>query len=166
VRRLILDGYNLLFREGEASDDVSLRDLREEFLRRVDARRETGQEVTVVFDGRAGAGPRRSGRPGLRVVWARAPRSADDVIVDLVRKEPRHQVTVVTRDRELVARVKSAGGRVASPEAFFRGPTRRRSAPPGRASEKPAPPKGEELAEWERLFEEGSDPPDDPRGGR
>ena len=164
MRRLVLDGYNLLFREGETSSDVSLRDLRDDFLRRVDAHRVPGRDVTVVFDGRAGS-PSRSPTPsGLRIVWARSPRSADDVIVSLVEKAPRHQVQVITHDRELIARVKSAGGRVGRPEDFFRPPAGRRSGPRGRASDKPPPPEGADLDAWERLFEEGPDRPDRPEG--
>ncbi len=161
MRRVLLDGYNLLFREREAPGGASLRDLREEFVRRVDAIRVPGQEVSIVFDGRPGPTGRGERSTGLRVIFSKSPRSADDLIVSLVKKEPRGQVTVITRDRELIARVKSAGGRVASPADFFAPPARRRSAPrpggSGRRGGKPAPPSGAELDEWERLFEREHD---------
>ena len=75
-------------------------------------------------------------------------------------------MVVVTRDRELISRVKSAGGRVASPGEFFAPPARRHSAASpgtsGKRGGKPAPPSGAELDEWERLFETGGDDaPDD-----
>lgn len=149
-RRVLVDGYNLMFREG-TPDDASLADAREAFLRRVDAARGAREDVTVVFDGRGGSGERGEAPPGLRIVWARSPRTADDVIVDLVGKQPRGQMEVLTHDRELKHRVKSAGGVVGDPDAFFtRSRAKRRTGP--RRSAKPPPPTGAELDEWEKLF--------------
>ncbi len=155
--QLLLDGYNLLLRDEELSD-ASLADAREAFLQRVDALRTTEEDVTVVFDGRAGGSGR--GGEGLRVIFAKAPRSADDVIVRRVERSPRGSVVVLTRDRELKHRVKSAGGRVGDVDAFFARGTRRRkrSAPKaGGRGGKPRPPRGDELEEWERLFGERDD---------
>ncbi len=156
MRRFILDGYNLIFRDEDASPGASLADRRDDFLRRVDAMRGPGQDVVVVFDGRPAGGSSSPRTPGLRVTFSRSPRTADDLIVSMVGKSPRNQSVVITRDRELMARVKSAGGVVASPDEFFRVPSRRRSSPPTKRGGKPAPPRGSELDEWERLFEEGA----------
>lgn len=145
-----MDGYNLMFREG-TPDDASLAHAREAFLRRVDAARGAREDVTVVFDGRGGAGERGAAPAGLRIVWARSPRTADDVIVELVGKAARRQIEVLTHDRELKHRVKSAGGVLGDPDAFFtRSRAKRRSGP--RRSRKPPPPTGAELDEWEKLF--------------
>lgn len=149
-RRVIVDGYNLMFRD-EGPEGASLASAREAFLRRVDAARGAREHVTVVFDGRGGAGDRGDAPAGTRVVWARSPRTADDVIVDLVAKHPRGQVEVLTYDRELRHRVKSAGGVPGDPDAFFtRSRPKRRTGP--RAARKPPPPTGAELDEWEKLF--------------
>lgn len=147
-----MDGYNLMFRDSPP-DGSSLAAAREAFLRRVDAARGPSEDVTVMFDGRAVAGPRRPRAEGLKVVFARRPRSADDAIVDIVSKAPRGQVLVLTRDRELGHRVKSAGGRLGDPEAFFRRAEVPRRSPSGRGA-KPSPPRGAELDAWQRLFEE------------
>jgi predicted RNA-binding protein with PIN domain len=153
VPRVVIDGYNLLFRERDPGE-ASLEELRAEFLRRVDAARPAGTDVVVVFDGRpgtAGSGP--GAAPGLRVRFAASPRSADDLIVSLVRASGRGSTTVLTRDRELARRVKAAGAGVGDPDAFFRRPAHRSG--PSRPAEKPPPPEGAELEEWERLFDEG-----------
>ncbi len=151
-RLVILDGYNLLLREHDAGS-ASLVDAREAFLRSVDAARSGRERVVVVFDGRPGGGASAPASEGLRVVWSRSPQTADDVIVRLVEKEPRHAATVLTRDRELGHRVKSAGGLVGDPDAFFvRARPPRASGP--KAREKPKAPRGEELDRWEQLFEE------------
>ena len=108
MRRLIVDGYNVLFRE--EGDGRSLVDRREDLLRQIDAARNPAVPVIVVFDGRPGPGARSRREEGLEVRFASSPRSADDLIVKLVEQVPRRQAQVVTKDRELIARVKSAGG--------------------------------------------------------
>jgi predicted RNA-binding protein with PIN domain len=155
VVRTIVDGYNLLFRDLDDSPGASLRDRREALLRRLDAVRTPGAEIVVVFDGKPGRGPREPRPDGLRVLWAASPRSADDLIVSLVEKAPRHGTLVITADRELRSRVRSAGGRVGSPDVHLRPPKRRGSSPPSSRAAKPPPPTGAELDAWERLFEEG-----------
>lgn len=152
MRLTVIDGYNLLFRSLACPPQGSLEELREEFLRRVDAVRPPDCDVTVVFDGPARPGPRRR-TEGISVLYARSPRSADDAIVSLVRKKPRGQVVVLTHDRELGRRVRRAGGTLGDPDAFFELP-RNRAAPasPAATREKPPLPRGEEIERWEELF--------------
>ena len=147
MQQTVIDGYNLVMRERE--EGVSLQDLREAFLLRVAAVRRPGHPVTVVFDGVSSGSSSRRFADGLRVLYSRKPRSADDLIVTLVSKAHRGQVTVLTFDRELAGRVKSAGGRIGDPEAFFRLPDRAREP---RRREKPPPPTGDETDFWERIF--------------
>lgn len=164
---IILDGYNLMFRDG-TPQDASLEDAREAFLVHVASVRKPGAELIVVFDGVVGAGRRgASAAPapaGMRVMWSKAPRTADDVIVRLVERHHRNQATVLTWDRELRHRVKSAGGVIGDPAAFLAPPRkpRRKGKPSGRAGSKPKPPQGAELEEWEQLFRdaEGGPRPD------
>jgi predicted RNA-binding protein with PIN domain len=84
----VIDGYNLLFRadEDDAGDGPTLQERREAFLRRVDAARTDGDRVTVVFDGAPVRNAAAPATPGLSVRFARSPRSADDLIVSLVRR--------------------------------------------------------------------------------
>jgi len=151
-RAILVDGYNLMFRDG-TPDDASLADVREAFLRRVDAARATNEDVVVVFDGGPAGASSGAVADGLRVVFA-GRRSADDAIVALVEKAPRGQVLVLTRDRELGHRVKSAGGRLGDPDAFFRRPERPPRGRAGPRGGKPPSPRGAELELWERLFRE------------
>lgn len=161
MRRLIVDGYNVLFRE--EGDGRSLQDRREDLLRRIDASRNPSVPVIVVFDGRPGAGARARREEGLEVRFASSPRSADDLIVKLVEQVPRRQAHVVTQDRELGARVKSAGGVVVRWEdALIPAKNRRRrSSPPSGRGGKPKPPEGAELDAWEQMFREGGDADED-----
>lgn len=76
----------------------------------------TGDEVTVVFDGR----PVDLGHvpAGLHVVFGS---SADDAIVELVGGDAEPgSLTVVTSDRKLVARVRARGAVVEGVRAFRR----------------------------------------------
>jgi hypothetical protein len=153
VPRVVVDGYNLLFRRREPGGGP-LEELRAELLRRVDAARTPGTEVVVVFDGRPGVRrPDPGAPPGLVVRFASSPRSADDLIVSLVRASARGETVVLTGDRELARRVREAGAAVGDPAAFFRRPRHGSGLP--RSGEKPPPPRGPEVDEWERLFGAG-----------
>jgi len=71
--------------------------------------------VLVVLEGEARQGVGEGDRDGLRVVHA--PRSGDDTIAALVAEAVAdgQTVTVVTADRELRDRTRSAGGDVVGP---------------------------------------------------
>ncbi|MEO6714505.1 MAG: NYN domain-containing protein, partial [Mycobacteriales bacterium] len=81
----------------------------------------TGAEITVVFDGaeRTGALAVPAAR-GVRVIFSPAGRTADDVIVALVRAEPvGRAIAVVSADREVITRVERAGARGVPPPALL-----------------------------------------------
>jgi predicted RNA-binding protein with PIN domain len=76
-----------------------------------------GEDVAVVFDG----APHEIEAPGIEVAFAsrRGPNAADDDIAARVRAsdDPAH-LRVVTSDRDLVRRVREAGGDVVGPGAL------------------------------------------------
>ena len=80
----------------------------------------TGDELTVIFDGR----PFELEAPaGVSVEFAtrRGPNAADDDIAALVEGDPEPgELTVVTSDRTLAGRVRSAGGAVVGAADFRR----------------------------------------------
>jgi predicted RNA-binding protein with PIN domain len=76
----------------------------------------TGDDVTLVLDGRPLADIPEGNHGGMRVVYAtrRGRNAADDRIVELVRAEPDPgSITVVTSDRDLAQRVRDLGAQVA-----------------------------------------------------
>jgi predicted RNA-binding protein with PIN domain len=78
---------------------------------------ETGDDVTVVFDGR----PFELDFQGIDVVFAprRGPNAADDEIARMVAAHPDPEsLTIVTSDRDLVDRVRANGAEVAASRAF------------------------------------------------
>jgi predicted RNA-binding protein with PIN domain len=80
-----------------------------------------GDEVTVVFDGRATAGEEdQAVASGVRIAFAPGgPNAADDAIVEMVGAfERRRDVVVVTSDRLLGERIRHLGARVESVGAF------------------------------------------------
>lgn len=82
----------------------------------------SGEEVTVVFDGRPVELP-VEGRGGPRVVFASqgGAGAADDEIAALVSRDPDPgTLRVVTSDRELAARARARGAEVVSAGAFLR----------------------------------------------
>jgi predicted RNA-binding protein with PIN domain len=80
---------------------------------------ETGQPLTVVFDGQ----PFDLSAPPVDVVFAstRGPDAADHDIARLVQQDADPQsITVVTSDRDLAARVRAAGANVVGASQFRR----------------------------------------------
>jgi len=83
-----------------------------------DYARESGTEMTVVFDGR----PFEVDTEGIDVRFAsrRSRNAADDEIARMVEEDTNPaNVTVVTSDRELVDRVRSNGAQIESSRSFL-----------------------------------------------
>ncbi len=82
--------------------------------------RATGDELTVIFDGRPFE---LDDAPGVSVEFAtrRGPNAADDDIAALVERDPDPgSLTVVTSDRTLAGRVRRAGATVMGAGEFRR----------------------------------------------
>jgi predicted RNA-binding protein with PIN domain len=82
--------------------------------------RATGDELTVIFDGRPFE---LEAQAGVSVEFAtrRGPNAADDDIAALVERDPQPGgLTVVTSDRTLAGRVRDAGGAVVGAADFRR----------------------------------------------
>jgi uncharacterized protein len=117
----LVDGHNLIGK----LPDLSLSDPDDEqkLIERLHIyAQRTRRPIAVVFDPGSGyAPPRRSPYADVKVSYARAGRSADQLIVNRVRKAraPR-EITVVTSDRALAGRVAAEGAGVMSSEEFVR----------------------------------------------
>lgn len=116
---LLVDGYNVT---KTGFPDVPLESQRGRLVQGLAAlAARTAVEITVVFDGAERTGPLAapSGR-GVRVLFSPAGRTADDVLVALVRAEPGGRpIAVVSADREVVSRVERVGGRGVPPAALL-----------------------------------------------
>ena len=115
MNRLVVDGMNVI----GSRPDGWWRD-RDGAVRRLVGRlqqlvRTTGDDVTLVLDGRPLADVPEGTHDGVHVVYARrgGRNAADDRIVELVRDlEDPALVSVVTSDRELATRVRDLGATV------------------------------------------------------
>ena len=140
----LIDGDNLLGTwPGRRRSDAERRRLAMQlgrFARRV------GRRVVTVFDGVAAPGTAY----GADVLFAGAGRSADEVILEQLRREgdPRGWV-VVTNDRSLGDQCRYVGARV-EPSHRFRGRLR-----DGRPEEKPE--REEDVDYWLKRFGDGTD---------
>ena len=144
----LIDGHNLIgrtpgLRLDDPDDERQLVVLLRGYLARV---KKTG---TVVFDhGQLGVADNLSSA-GLKVLFARPPRTADDVLRDRVRRErnPRG-LTVVTSDLAVAQAARQAGATVKDAAAF----TRELLAAPAAPAAKEGGLSPEEVAEWEKTF--------------
>ncbi|MFH1022698.1 MAG: NYN domain-containing protein [Planctomycetota bacterium] len=123
----IVDGYNLLHacdRAARRLEEESLEAAREELLGLLaDYSAGGGRRVVIVFDGpEDGDLPSGPSRPrGLRVVFSRGGRSADDEIAHLVERHPRPaEIAVASSDRAVQRQAKRLGAAVYSSDEFLR----------------------------------------------
>lgn len=151
----IFDGHNLIGQLpggqlAEADDEQRLVVALRAYLRRV---KRTG---TVVFD-QGGLGERPSlGNRQLAVRFARPPRTADDVILELVRQTPNPRgLTVVTSDRRVGDLARQRGALVKDAGLFVR---EMRATPPA-PEEKATGLSPAEVEAWEREFRQRREPP-------
>jgi predicted RNA-binding protein with PIN domain len=161
MEKILIDGYNLLYKDAALKNmaERSLEEAREQLLDSIAAYRTGMMEILVVFDG-AGPSPTRSrsGRKGIQVRFSPPAKTADQVIVELIDREPRRSsLTVVTSDKKDIGRIARAEGvRWISSENFLQ--RLRRSVRPGIKTDREKPPgtSAEEVKYWLKRF--GSDP--------
>jgi predicted RNA-binding protein with PIN domain len=122
VRRLIVDGMNVM----GSRPDGWWRDRDAAARRLIDGLRwfaeRTGNEVTVVLDGRPLPGLAEGAHGPLTVRYAQraGANAADDRIVEIVARDPNPEaLEVVTADRDLRARVSCLGASVSGPRALL-----------------------------------------------
>jgi predicted RNA-binding protein with PIN domain len=117
VTRWLVDGMNVI----GARPDGWWRDRRAAMRRLTEALErfasETGEPVTVVFDGRPHDIP--AGRVNVRFAARRGPDAADDDIADLAAADPEPaSLRIVTSDAALAERARGVGSEVVGAGAF------------------------------------------------
>lgn len=110
----IVDGYNVIYSMYPKTKD--LESAREELIKL--SKLYSNKRVIIVFDGKGGI----SSNHHKDVVFTKG-ESADDYIKRLVRnsKHP-NNITVVTKDKNIVSYVKPIGAKTMPPHEFFQGP--------------------------------------------
>jgi len=148
----LFDGHNLI----GALSGLSLTDVDDEarlvvLLRGFLAR--TRRKGRVIFDrGAVGRAPTLA-TPTLGVTFARPPRTADDLILDVIAKEPNPRgLILVTGDGRLQDAARRRGAAVLAPADFARQLSAPARAVPGREDDGPHL-SADEVAAWERLFQ-------------
>ncbi len=152
--RLLIDGYNLLFRVKEKSS--TLRAARQELIDDLSALLSSRTfESSVIFDSDdslAEIFPTRSEHPPIEVIYSPHGKTADCYILELVEiaKRPA-EITVVSSDRALTAQAKSMGAQIMTVEAFLKMVERKKAT----HTEDDTPHISEkELARLEKIFTE------------
>ena len=123
--------------------------------------------VSVVFDGQpARAFPDGSSYRGVKIFYARQGSDADSRLVEIVEgSRERSNMTVITSDRQLTARIRVSGVKVLRSGEFRKWVDETREAARGQGQNETGRPPGsersddEELSRWFKYF--GVDPDDD-----
>jgi len=163
MEKILIDGYNLLYKDGVLKNlaERSLEQAREQLLDRLSAYRTGEMEILVVFDG-AGPSNQRptSGHNGVKVRFSPSTKTADQVILELIEREPRRaSLTVVSSDEKDIGRIARAEGvRWITSESFLQRLRRPGKPRVGADREKPADSSLAEMEYWLKRF--GSDPPE------
>jgi predicted RNA-binding protein with PIN domain len=167
---LIIDGYNVLFaiaRHGARSVAEAIEEARGRLLRHLARYHQAAREpITIVFDQsrHTGGATREERQPGVRILYAHPPRTADDDIRRMVQASAAPaRVRVVTSDRQLARACAECGAQVVGAMAFYRelADLERHSRDDEHEHRiKTQPPSDDEVREWLRLFsEDGSEEP-------
>ncbi len=116
---VLVDGYNVMYSlpVGEEWPGAALKDRRADFLRRLKAYvGERAHRVTVVFDGGKG-GSEEGGADhagAIRILFSPKGVEADDVLRDMVEREPRaSDVLLVSSDKSVAGFASSLGASTA-----------------------------------------------------
>lgn len=160
---IIVDGYNYILRQYciDFSQEHALWDAREELIHRmVSYLGQKRTKITIVFDGQDVQGIAQKSRPaGISIVFSKAPRKADPVILDIIAKSKnKKNITLVTSDRPLARLAVGLGCDAVSVEAFSEKIAHKQKEQVQEYSQKF---KGElspkEVEEWLRLFKGGKE---------
>ncbi len=137
LRLVLVDGDNVLHDLRGRRDEPGVAWL----LPRLTRWRPPGLRVVIALDGHPAPGDPGRSKVATGVEFHHAgTRSADDLIIEILASQPfaaRAQTAVVTRDRDLVARVRHVGGLTRSVEWLWRGlehPNPARAAGAGQAA--------------------------------
>ena len=155
---IIVDGYNVILRSEhlKPGPDRTLREARDKLVNLLSWALGSGDaQFIVVFDGADQPGhDEREGRVEVR--YSRPPRTADDVIRELVEDRlPRvDRLTVVTSDLAVARHARAMGAAVALADLFLASTIG--AAAGGEAPEKPSTLSKREIEEWAELFRRGT----------
>ena len=161
-RLVIIDGYNLIHRTPQLrpGEERSLQESREKLLNLLSWMM-GGNDVRfiVVFDG-AHHGGRDESHGRIDVRWSRPPRTADDVIRDLVEQmvDRVDRLTVVTADLEVARHARAMGAEISLSDLFLAS-AMGAGKDTAEAPEKPISLTKDEIAQWAELFRSRPRPP-------
>ena len=159
MRKVIIDGYNLIFQFPELRRilERDLEGAREGLLNRLGLYAgERRIQIVVVFDGddRMVAEPEM--RPYVKVLYSQPPEKADPMIKRMIEKTQGGDIVIVSSDHEIVNYARLYGAKVVSSRQFAHELLEK----PGNEAEKKFdhPMSQEELDEWLNIFRQDEHP--------
>lgn len=157
MEKIVIDGYNLLHqvKEYKSKLELDLENARDQLVHDLIIYRSNKKiEIMIVFDGITGISDPYYHRnvSGIKIIFSRAPRTADSIIMEIIKSEKRKKrITVVTNDREIISFANSLGARYLSPKAFYQR-LKTHSKAPQSQNKFEYEMTAEELEEWMKIF--------------
>jgi predicted RNA-binding protein with PIN domain len=123
TRKIIIDGYNLIYAvNNNFPAGLDLPGQREHLIKVLNSSHQLkNSKLIIVFDGRSGIKNHTLSSARIRVIFSQGHKKADQIIQELVRKDPiPTQIEVVTSDREIQFTAKGHGAKVRESREFWR----------------------------------------------
>lgn len=124
LQKIIIDGYNVIHLVDDYKNKlkVNLETARDALVRDLqNYKANKNVEIVVVFDSSGEVLPPFPpiDQGNIKVIFSKTPRTADHVLMDIIRFEKRKKrLTVVTNDREIMAFAQTSGSHCISPQTL------------------------------------------------
>lgn len=120
MSHIVIDGYNLIPKIPSLTG-LALEEARSKLTARlVQYKTLKPNKITVVFDGRSSLSEFATGyqEKGIHVIFSAHPQTADDVIIDLIKRET-NRLIVVSSDQRILQEAERQGSAFLSSEEFY-----------------------------------------------
>jgi predicted RNA-binding protein with PIN domain len=162
AQKIIVDGYNLIYADGELKRyaEKDMNRSRAELIERLKLYlRNKSVRMTVVFDGKGGMTDVEMVLPAkLQVMYSPFGQTADELIVKSLRAaaNPREYIVITSDAADIGRAARSLGAGVISSQDFLQRIERNHSKTDDNKPEKPAP-NEDDTDYWLKLFGDGAD---------
>lgn len=122
---IVIDGYNVMHAIPEFSEIMlkkNFKDARAYFIGRCSRYAKTRKDISrilIIFDGRASFDSNMHDADGVKIIFSKERKGADETIIEILKKnQPARDFVVVTRDNYIMNHCRIYSAMAISPEIF------------------------------------------------